>query len=466
VRTFCGDCHAFPKPDSFPKDAWNREVTRGFEFYNMSGRSDLTIPRKADVLRWYRSKAQVAIRIPEPVSAESDISFHSEHLDFSEHSQQAGVAGLRLLATRSGATVFVSDMLNGTFGRLFRSADKWELSRMVAAGNPCHIEVTDLDSNGVPDYLVADLGSSQPEDHQLGRVLWIRQADDVVKMTVLADRLGRVADVRPADFDSDGDLDLIVAEFGWLETGRVLLLENLGSRLDVDLPDPKANWKQHIVDPRHGTIHVPVIDLDGDGRLDFVALVSQEHEAVDAFLNEGELKFRKVRLWAALDPSFGSSGIELVDFDLDGDTDVLYSNGDTLDSFYLKPYHGILWLENAGEFPFVPHNVARMPGVSRALPADLDGDGDLDIAACGMIPWDRLQDVTVSKLDALLWLENDGSGNFKRHSLSQSRQGYMAMEVGDLDADGDVDLVVGAFGELQSGQSGSVSVWWNQSSKE
>ena len=57
VKAFCGDCHKVPSPDSFPRDAWSREVDRGFEFYNLSGRSDLDVPLKSDVTRWYRSRA-------------------------------------------------------------------------------------------------------------------------------------------------------------------------------------------------------------------------------------------------------------------------------------------------------------------------------------------------------------------------------------------------------------------------
>ncbi|MEJ7638220.1 MAG: VCBS repeat-containing protein [Singulisphaera sp.] len=38
-------------------------------------------------------------------------------------------------------------------------------------------------------------------------------------------------------------------------------------------------------------MHVPVADLNGDGRPDFVALISQEHETVVAFLNAGNNRF-------------------------------------------------------------------------------------------------------------------------------------------------------------------------------
>ena len=43
------------------------------------------------------------------------------------------------------------------------------------------------------------------------------------------------------------------------------------------------------------------------------------------------------------------------------------------------------WLENTGAFPFVEHRLADLPGVFRAQAGDLDGDGDLDIVACAFI---------------------------------------------------------------------------------
>lgn len=107
-----------------------------------------------------------------------------------------------------------------------------------------------------------------------------------------------------------------------------------------------SNWRPSTPTQRH--IHVPTCDLDGDGRLDFVASVSQHQETVFAFLNRGEGKIEKQKLWSAEDPSFGSSGLELVDLDDDGDLDVLGTCGDTFDNKHVKPYHGVYWLENRG----------------------------------------------------------------------------------------------------------------------
>ena len=90
-------------------------------------------------------------------------------------------------------------------------------------------------------------------------------------------------------------------------------------------------------------------------------------------------------IYAAPHPNWGSSGIELVDLDKDGDLDVLLTHGDTFDDGIVKPYHGIQWLENTGGYPFVEHTLAQMPGVHRAQAADLDGDGDLDIVAAALL---------------------------------------------------------------------------------
>jgi hypothetical protein len=120
-------------------------------------------------------------------------------------------------------------------------------------------------------------------------------------------------------------------------------------------------------------------------------------------------------------PAWGSSGIELVDLDGDGDLDVLVTNGDMLDDFRLKPYHGIRWLENRGGFPFVPHDLANLPGAHRARAVDLDGDGDLDIVACAFVEFkaEGTPISTVAAFPSLVWLEQTSPGTFVRHTLER-----------------------------------------------
>jgi hypothetical protein len=215
------------------------------------------------------------------------------------------------------------------------------------------------------------------------------------------------------------------------------------------------------LDDRHGGIHVPVADLDGDGRLDFVALLSQEHETIVAFLNKGGGEFRKETIYDAPHPAYGSSGIQLVDLNGDGKLDVLFSNGDTMDPPYLlKPYHGIQWLENQGKFPFVHHPIAPMYGVHRAVAADFRGNGKLDIVAVSYLPPDRFPQRKQQNLDAVIYLEQTAPGRFVRHSLETVLCDHATCAVGDIFGTGRMDLMTGDF--LYHTSERALTIWKNQ----
>jgi hypothetical protein len=242
--------------------------------------------------------------------------------------------------------------------------------------HPAHVATADLDADGRRDLLVADLGVMAPSDDAKGSVVWLRgRPDGGFSAFTLAGGLPRVADVQAADFDGDGDLDLVVAAFGWRWIGGIYLLENR----TTDWTRP--SFVRRELDSRTGPIHVPVADLNGDGREDFVALIAQQHETVVAFLGDGRGGFRRETVDVAPHPGWGSSGLSLVDFDLDGDLDALVTNGDMLDDFRVKPDHGIRWLENRGRFPWVPHRIAGLPGAARARAVDVDGDVDLVVGS-------------------------------------------------------------------------------------
>jgi hypothetical protein len=355
-----------------------------------------------------------------------------------------GIADVRFvhLSDERRLDVVACDMANGMVFLLKPYQPAAELRVVTDAVRfPAHAEVVDLDRDGIKDLLIAELGSESSTDERLGGVFWLRgRPEGSFKPFVLANGLGRVADVQAADFDGDGDLDLVVAEFGFLATGEILCLENRTTDADRPVFVPSR------VDPRHGAIHVPVADLNGDGRPDFVALISQEHETVVAFLNDGDRRFRPKVIYAAPHPAFGSSGIQLVDLDGDGDLDVLMTNGDSMDSPLLRPYHGVRWLENRNAYPFQHHRLTSLYGAQRAIAADLDGDGDRDIVVACFLPESDYRDRRREmKLDALIVLEQVGPGRFVRHCLESVTCDHVACDLGDFDADGKVDIVTGNF---------------------
>ncbi|NOX53990.1 MAG: VCBS repeat-containing protein [Planctomycetes bacterium] len=376
VEAFCSDCHGLPSPETYPRDAWHRFVWRGYQYYARSGRNDLKPPPMHLAVSYFRARAPQRVKFPDPEDAghEPPVTFSRQPVVLGQGvNLPVGISYLRWtrLDRKSRPVLIACDMQGGRVFTADVTGATPKIRQIAKLSHPCHVEPCDLDRDGCIDLVVAELGSFRAMDHARGQVVWLRSRGDAsgYEEVVLASGLGRVADVRPADFDGDGDLDLIVAVFGYSKTGKLVLLRNTGRS------DGLPQFRMERVDPRPGGIHVPPCDLNGDGRLDFVALISQEYECVTAFLNSGVARFRMQTLWAGPDPTFGSTGIQLVDLDRDGDEDILLTNGDTFDDQYLKPSHGVQWLENLGDLRFMYRRIADMAGVHRALAGDLDQSG-------------------------------------------------------------------------------------------
>jgi hypothetical protein len=287
-------------------------------------------------------------------------------------------------------------------------------------------------------------------------VIWLRGTGGGKYSGFWLDGWPRVADVESADFGGHGWNDLVVAAFGWRKTGRISVMENRTTNVR------QPSFTEHVVDPRTGAIHVIPVDLNHDGRMDFVALLAQEHETVVAYINQGDFKFEQKVIYEAPHPNWGSTGIQLVDLDKDGDLDVLLTHGDTFDDGIVKPYHGIQWLENKGTYPYTEHTIANLAGVHRAVAVDLDGDGDLDIVACALLA--AGSDVDEKTLPALVWLEQTKPGVFAKHTIEMGVPRHATLDVGDIDGDGLPDIVTGTF-SIETATTSWVDVWVNRRQK-
>ena len=473
IDHFCGDCHATPPPAAIPREGWFAEVELGFKLYEESGRTDLTLPRRSEVIDYYRRHAPKSIP-PPPLATENDpspIEFKPTHHAMAAispgqpHHVPSGTANVQWydqanthLLNRS--TLMLCDMRVGIVQEAHFDGQTIVFHRRALVPNPSNTTLTDLDNDGVADYLVADLGSFLPEDHTNGQVIWLRESpdsNDKFETTVLMGGLGRVTDVQAGDFNQDGQQDLLVAEFGWRLSGHVWLLLHTG--IENGIPQ----YEKIIIDDRHGVIHIPIADFNGDGHLDFASLISQEHESIELFLNRGDGTFRRQKIFSADNPVWGSTGIDLHDLDHDGDLDILFTNGDVFDSFYIVPYQGAHWIENQGEGEWSPHVLRAMPGIHRAVAADFDNDGDDDIVCCSLISSEILETGVQQSRDSLIWLEQTKTGEFTARSLEMDNAQHTTVTVGDFDGDGDIDIATGQFADKFVTPRTDVSIWWNNS---
>jgi hypothetical protein len=314
---------------------------------------------------------------------------------------------------------------------------------------PAHVSAVDFDKDGDMDILVAVLGMLFPNNDKIGSVV-ILENDGKNNFTkrVVVDKIARVSDVRAGDLDNDGDLDLAVGQFGY-DDGETRWIENLGN----------WNFKSHIIQNLSGPVNVEIVDIDKDGDLDIINLVSQEWEEIYCFTNDGKGNFTSKLIYGNSNEDFGSSGIYMCDLDKDGDDDILYTNGDAFD--YIppqgRPWHGIQWLENKGNLNFEFHRLANFTGAYNARPVDIDDDGDLDIFCVSSFNlWIKPES------QSFIWLENNGNTQYTRHNIANNPTHLLTLESGDFNKDGLVDFVTGGMHTYQPyDRMSRITLWIN-----
>jgi hypothetical protein len=429
---YCSACHLPPGPETITCEHWPKV----FDFMGswiVEQGLPLDEAEYAELLDYYVTRSPLAFEpVPDDLE-ESLLLFEKGVVGVAGTSDRSEITNVSLtdLDANGGYDVLVCDAAAGHVSWLVIEQGKWKEIFLAEVAAPAKATVVDYNRDGHNDIVVASLGSVSPTDDPIGSVqLLINRGDMTFEALPLLSGVARVADVKPGDFNGDGKTDFIVAKFGWRKTGGLMWLEQVTPTL----------FLQHEILSLSGAMQLEVLDFDGDGNLDFVALFSQEHESVVLFKNNGSGIFESRILARAPHPAYGSSGFQMVDLDRDGDIDILYSNGDMMDEISLvKPYHGVRWFENvAGEFH--SRELLRMPGAYRAVAHDMDGDGHLDIVVSSLnFYWDK------NDFPSLVWLKNDGHQQFTARSILYEPTNLVTMDVGDLNHDGIPDIIVGGF---------------------
>ncbi len=323
----------------------------------------------------------------------------------------------------------------------------------------------DIDGDGNMDVLSAA--------RTTGRVVWFHSYHEPGTPPVFQERLVTSGVAVPlavyaADLDGDDDVDVLSAGF---DDDTIAWYESDGG-------SPPGFTAHDILTTADGAASVVAADVDGDGDVDVLS-ASRLDGAIRWYENDGATDPAFTARLIAIAP--GATSVIAVDLDGDLDTDVASASlGDDTIAWYENqggvPPMFVRYLVSVGAVAPVRVVAADMNGDGRrdlvsasrgdgtvsvhtnlggtpptfatdvvstsaasaqsVYAADLDGDGDADIASTASVPG------FPATHDEIAWYENDGtpSDGFLKDSILRSADGAIAAAAADFDEDGDTDV--------------------------
>lgn len=439
-RAYCGACHLYPEPGLLTKREWIHHVLPqvalrvGIEPANYDSLQDGKILQAAGLFPsepmlseadwfaiwdYYKATApETPLPPPDQPGARSELpQFRARKVNFHQGMPMISLVKVDPAQQR----LYVGDAYMGMVAELNPAGD---VLRTVKLGSP----PVSLSRPGA-GLLVTLIGRFFPSDVLEGSVV-LFPGDLEASPLPLVEQLRRPTDAVLADLDQDGRDDLAVCAFG-NRLGQFAWYRNAGG----------GQWEENVLLDRPGATRCQVADLNRDGRPDLLVLTGQAREGVVLFENQGAGRFT-VDTLLELPPTHGLVDFQLVDFNRDGHLDLLTANGDNGDlPTPHKSYHGLRLFLNDGRQQFQPAWFYPLAGAYKAIAADFDDDGDLDIAAISFYP-----DFSRQPLESFVYLENRGPFQFAPATFAESQAGrWMVMDAGDVDGDGDTDLALGSF---------------------
>lgn len=225
----------------------------------------------------------------------------------------------------------------------------------------------------------------------------------------LVDTLSRFTNFCIYDWNSDGWMDILLTLGNSYYGSRVVLLTS----------DSSLNFTYTLInDSVYSPMYVKAIDFDLDGDNDILVSDSQLDELY-FMQNDGLGNFTIDTI------GYGINQFEVADYNGDNDLDIIYA----------KPYNGISsttvrCLQNNGSGSYSIVNIQTgFKIIHEIIVDDINNDG----------AWDIL--VPDYSDDKLVWLKNSGSYSFTEINIKSSFDGVHRIAIGDMNQDGKKDVL-------------------------
>jgi len=274
------------------------------------------------------------------------------------------------------------------------------------------IDLADFDGDGDLDIIRTSV--------QNDKIVWYRNLDgngNYSSEIMISELLESPNDVVSGDFDGDGDMDFTACSG---DQNRIYWFENEDGNASFD--DPIAVTSQ-ILTP----VDLDVADIDGDGDLDIVSLSTGDRKIAWFENLDGLGTFSTPRLVTT--EALNDSRLKVVDIDSDGDTDLVSSSSGRI-SWYQN-------LDGLGDFDTRINVTWSGFSIWDIAFGDFEEDGDPEIfyASNGS-----------NGQGYLGYFRNlDGAGTYGISERVSEIEQPTTVSVADANGDGDLDLIANSY---------------------
>lgn len=305
--------------------------------------------------------------------------------------------------------------------QVFR-APSWSRSVLVSfAGTNKYpraddLKLGDIDGDGDLD-IITRLGVG-PSDDGAGIAVWCENlgAGTNFAPRLIGNSLEYVKDIVVVDLDRDGRLDVAM---------------RMNGQTQVWLQETNGTWTEVLLShASHEGMEAGDVDMDGDPDLVLNGFWFATPNTPAAARIEANYTKRVIdSAWFSQDGEGTDNSCKVVvgDFDGDGTNDVAFSQSEA-------PGYAVTWYRSAtpnAVGPWIGTPVTTVDYCHNLQAADFDLDGAVDLLVGGM---------EKSQHRGLKLMLNQGAGTNWSSFVIQTNGSYSA-EVGDIDADGDLDIV-------------------------
>ena len=311
--------------------------------------------------------------------------------------------------------------------------------------------ITDLDCDGKLDMFIGRVSgtvlhyeSTGPDATGLPRFRLVTDRFEDIEIVSMFATLHGANALSFHDIDQDGDQDLFWGDF--FEAG-ILLIPNTGTCAEPNLRNDPIAYPPDDPVRTSGYNSILFADLDGDGGAELVFGVlggafNPNTSAVENLyymdpMPEGGLLLKTTTLLSGIDVGADSYPV-FADLDADGDSDLLLSNKIATHDFSTGVIHYFENTSTPEQLSWQEQETLNINGHYNLAPAvaDLDADGDLDMLVG---TWNK----------GSLYFRNDGTPEIPNFvpdeslTVSLTRGSNSTPALVDIDMDGDLDLFIG-----------------------